>query len=129
MASGRQYGPSNLVKTFAAGADLSAAAKRFTFMKVSGVIAATTAGAGEQPVGVLQGGAEAARGIAVGLLGAGGGTTLKAGAAVTAGDLLKSDSTGRAVAASAGQNFYAIALETVANADEYLEALLQSGRA
>jgi hypothetical protein len=126
--SGRQAGPSIKPKTFDANSDLSADAKRYCFVKVSGVKEVDLCGAGEQPCGVLQVGAIATKAVTVGVVGGGGGTKLKAGAAVTAGDPLKSDATGRGVTATTGNDFYAIALETAANADEYIEALLQSGR-
>lgn len=126
--AGRQAGPSTKVKTLDAGADLSASSARYTFQKVSAAYAVTTAGAGERPVGVLEVGAAQDRGCGVSLIGSGGGTILKAGAAVTAGDPIKSDASGRGVTATSGNDYYAIALETVANADEYFEALLQTGR-
>lgn len=128
MATGRQAGPSVKPKTFDANSDLSAAAKRHTFVKVSGVEEIDTCGAGQMPIGVLQVGGAAGKASTVGLIGGGGGTQLLVGAAVTAGDPLKSDATGRGVTATSGNDFYAIALETAANADEKIEALLQSGR-
>jgi hypothetical protein len=125
--TGRQAGPSHLAKTFIADSDLSAAASRYTFVKVSGVQKADVCGAGEQAIGVLQVGGADNKASTVALVGGGGGTKLKVGAAVTAAAPLKSDSTGRAVTASAGEPYHAIALETVSNANEVIEALLQSG--
>lgn len=124
--AGRQAGPSVKAKTFDADTDLTSS--RYCFAKVTGAEEVGVAGAGELPIGVVEVPGEAGMATTIGLIGGGGGTKLKAGAAVTAGAPIKSDSTGRGVTATSGQDFYAIALETVANANEYFEALLQSGR-
>lgn len=127
--SGRQY-TSHRAKTFDAASDLSAAAKRYCFVKKTAVnYGVDLAGTDDLCIGVLQVGAEEGKGATVALVGGGGSTILKAGAAITAGDRLRSDSTGRAVPVTGGaQAFYAVAVETVSNADEYVEAVFQTGR-
>jgi hypothetical protein len=126
--AGRQY-TSHRAKTFDAASDLSLAAKRYCFVKKTAVnYGVDLCGADERAIGVLTVGAEEGKGATVALVGGGGSVMLKAGAAITAGQKLKSDASGRAVPVlSGGQPFFAIALETVTNADEYIEALFQTG--
>lgn len=126
--SGRQFS-SHQPKTFKAAGDLSGANKRYSFVKMSAANEVTTAGAGETAVGVQQNEPNAAgKPTVVALCGAGGGTKLRIGAAVSAGDKLKSDASGRGVAAATGNEYFAIANEAGAAANEVVEAMLQVGQ-
>jgi hypothetical protein len=104
-----------------ASADLSA--KQYTLVKVSGVntiasnVLATTLSIGillnEPPSG------------SPGTVAIAGVTKAKCGAAVTAGDQLMSDTSGRVITATgSGAYVIGVALETSANADEIIRILL-----
>ena len=106
--------------TLVAGQDLSAA--QFQMMAVAADGEIDPAGAGAAVAGVLQNNPDAqGKAAAVGYAGK---TMVKAGAAVTAGDLLASDANGKAVTASTGNYIVGIALEDIANADEIGTMLL-----
>jgi hypothetical protein len=127
MALGRQS-TKHVPKTLKAAADLSAAAKQFTFVKVTADQTVNTAGAGERAVGVQQNLPTSGKGCVVALIGGGGSSRLQVGGAVAAGDPLKSDASGRGVTAAGTDLYYAIALEAASNAGERVEAMLQAGR-
>jgi hypothetical protein len=117
----------HVAKTLKASADLSAALKRYTFVKISGASTVTTAGAGDTPVGIQQNVPGDGKGCVFALLGAGGGSRLRIGAAVAAGAKLKSDASGRGVTAAAANEYWAIAVGAASNADEEVEVILQTG--
>ncbi len=90
-----------------AAGDLST--KQHLFMKISAEDTADTAGAGEAIIGVLQNKpAVAGRACEIRRLGV---SKLTAGGTVTVGAKLKSDSSGRGVAASTGDLYGGICLE------------------
>ncbi len=127
MAVGRQN-TKHVAKTVKAAADLSAAAKRHTFVKVSAAQKVNTAGAGDVCIGVQQNLPKQDQGCVVALIGGGGTSLLVAGGAIAAGDRLKSDASGRGVAVGANDDYYAIALDAATNAGELVEAVLQAGQ-
>lgn len=128
MSVGRQV-TAGRDKTIAAGADLSAATKRYTFVKVTDVYEVNTAGADEMPLGIQQNLPEADEGCVVRLIGCGGSSILRIGETVAAGDALKVGADGLAMVAALGEPYYAIANEsaTFVEATEQIEALLQTG--
>ena len=104
-------GPVGLV----ADSDLSA--KQYYIMKVSAAGKVDLCGDGELMIGVLQIKPDAdGRGATV--AGVGSVTKVIAGAAITAGDKVSSDTDGKAITATDGDWMLGIALDTVANANE-----------
>lgn len=110
-------------KTLKAGADLSAATKQFTFLKMSADQTVNTAGAGEVMVGVQQDLPKSGKACMFRITGTSklrvDGTT-----PITAGDLLKSDANGKGVKASSGDVCGAIAYEAAAADGVVIEAQL-----
>lgn len=121
-------GPS---RTFIAGTDLSAVAKQYTFVKMSADFKVTTAGAGERPIGVQQDLGKADAHVYVRLI-PGGTSKLRVdgnAAAIVAGDILKVAANGKGVkAASANDDYYAIALEGSTADGDVIEAVLVTGQ-
>lgn len=101
-------GPVGLV----ADSDLSA--KQYYIMKVSAAGKVDVCGDGELMIGVLQN-KPSADGMGATLAGVGSVSKVVAGAAITAGDKVASDSAGKAVTAADGDWMLGIALDTVAN--------------
>jgi len=94
MATSVSY---HVVKEFNAGADLSSS--QFLFLEWDGSDATVANAITDVPVGVLQNKPTADRAAEVVMLG---GTKLVAGGAITAGDLIGVDTSGRAVALTVG---------------------------
>ena len=125
---GRQY-TKHIAKTFKSAGDLSAAALRYTFVKISAAYTATTCVADEYAVGVQQNLPDAAgKAMNVALCGSGGGTKLRIGALVAAGAPLMPTTGGLAITATTGKSFYAIAVDGGTNSGEVIEAILHSGQ-
>lgn len=125
--AGRQH-TKHVAKTFKAASDLSAAALRYTFVKVSAAYTATTAAADEQVVGVQQNLPDTAgKPMIVALIG-GGGSKLRIGAAVVAGAPLMPTTGGLAITATTGKAYYAVAVDAGTNSGEVIEAALMSGQ-
>ena len=104
-----------------AAADLSA--KQYTFVKASGVngvaanVLATTLS-----IGILQNEPPSGSPATVAIAGV---SKVLAGAAVTAGDQVMSDTSGRAITATgSGAYVLGVALETAANANEVIRVLI-----
>lgn len=126
--AGRAYSK-HQAKTFKAAGDLSTAALRYTFVKMSAAQTVTTAAADEQVVGVQQNLPNAAgKGLVVALVGGGGGTKLRIGAAVSAGAPLMPTTGGLAITATTGKQYYAVAIDAGSNSGEVIEAVLQVGQ-
>ncbi len=104
-----------------ASADLSAS--QFCFVTVNSGAQLAVAGAGVSASGVLQDKPNAAG--QVGAVGIAGITKLKIGAAVTAGDPLMSDSTGRGITATSTNYQMARALESGTAANQIITALIE----
>lgn len=105
----------------AAAADLST--KQYLFMKLSAADAANVAGAGEAIIGVLQNKPTSGHACEIRRLGI---SKITAGGTITVGAKLKSDSAGRAVAASTGDLYGGICLEG-AGTDETSTILMEIG--
>jgi hypothetical protein len=88
---------SQVVLSIPAGADLSA--KQYTFVKISGTGVVSTAAATDAPIGVLLNDPKEGETAAVAVSGV---VKLKASAAIVAGVLVGTTSTGTAVTLSAG---------------------------
>lgn len=114
----------NCVGSLTAAADLSGS--QFCFVKVTGVSAVnTTTAATDFACGVLQNKPTSGQSAQVGM---GGISKVKVGGAVTAGDRLTSDATGRAITTvTAGNRYTAIALETATTANQLIAAMLVNG--
>lgn len=114
-----------LEQTLAANGDYSA--KRYCFARMTST-AHTFQIAGAAPddiIGVLQDTPSAAG--RPGRIRSLGTSEVLAGATFSAGAKLTSDANGKAVAATSGQKFFAIALEACTNANDIVEAMLVSG--
>lgn len=109
--------------TCEAASDLSASQYRFVSLNSSNQIALT--GAGLQADGVLQN-KPALQGRAA-TVATGGTSKVVAGAAVTKGDNITSDSTGRAVTASGADVVMGVARDSAAGAAVIIPVLLQIG--
>lgn len=109
--------------TLEAGGDLSAA--QFTFVELaSDGQVDQVASAGGDAVGVLLNDpAAAGRAAEVAIMGI---AKVKAGAALTAGDRVQSDASGKAITAASGDIVLGRALDTAAAADELIRVLLIS---
>lgn len=110
--------------SLAAAADLSGS--QFCFAKVTAAdtVNITTA-ATDFAVGVIQNKPTSGQAVQLGHLGI---TKVKAGAGITAGDRLTSDSSGRAIATTtSGNRYYAIATQTVTTANQLVSAVLVNG--
>lgn len=117
-------------KTFAAGADLSAAgneckAVKLTAAKTVGLVAAV----GDLVIGFLEPGQRPRSGedCAVRLVNASGTVKAQAGAAIAVGAEVKLDGTGRVVTIgtpSAGDKIVGVALEAASAAGNFIEVLL-----
>lgn len=92
-----EYTDSQATISLAAGADLSA--KQYTFVKMSGTGVISAAAATDVVIGVLQNAPTSGKTAEVALYGV---TKLKASAAISAGALVGTTSTGTAVAVVAG---------------------------
>jgi Kef-type K+ transport system membrane component KefB len=92
-----EYVDSQAVISIAAGADLSA--KQYTFVKLSGTGVISAAAATDVVIGVLQNAPTSGKTAEVAITGV---TKLKASAAISAGALVGTTSTGLAVAVVAG---------------------------
>ena len=106
-------------------ADLSASQYCFTSIDSNGQLAVT--GAGAQADGVLQDKPAAA--ARAGLLGIAGVSKVRAGGVVAAGDLITSDSTGRGVTATTGDNINGVAGEASTAANQVIKVLLKTQNA
>ncbi len=125
MARGSTPG---LQKTIPASADLSAAAKQFTAVVMSGDQTVDTSGANGSVVGVQQNLPKSGRGTVVRLGASGGTTKLRVNGNsvnIAAGDMLKSDGSGLGVvAATTDDTAFAIAMEAATADDLIIEAIL-----
>jgi hypothetical protein len=108
---------------FTAGADLSSSQYQLVKMSSEGTVVLATA-ASDNILGVLLEGAKQGDRVSVGMLNGDGTYYVKAGAAITAGALLTSNASAKAVTASAASagavpttTVIGTALNTVANAD------------
>jgi len=115
-----------LARTFTVSGDnLSASSDQHIFVKAGATSPQVVAAAAGDPViGVSQGTAKDGEGISVGVVGI---TQLTIGGAVTFGQLLKPDSTGRAVRHTGLGAYGAVALQDGGAANEKIEALLVPG--
>ena len=115
------------VETFVTGADLSAHKNKFMRVSADNTINLATAN-GDPVIGVLDDIPHNAAGAqaAVRMLGT---VQILAGAAVAAGGKVTPDGTGRAVIATAGQAFHAIAIQAATAAGDLIECFLKSGTA
>jgi Uncharacterized conserved protein (DUF2190) len=105
-----------------------AIANRFRFVVISGAYTVSVAGAGVRAHGINIDTADAAgRGIAVAGPGSGVTCKLTAGAAFSAGALLKPDASGRGIAAAGGEAYSAVALEAALAAGDIVEVQQESG--
>jgi hypothetical protein len=111
--------------TFTSSGDLSAG--RYKFVKISAAQTVALTGAGERAIGVLTNAPDAAgKPASVRILGT---VEVMCGAAVAAGNLLKSDANGKAINASvANDDFFGIALEAATADGDIIEALLVTGQ-
>lgn len=109
-----------------ANADLSAAAKQYTIVKIAAERKIDTATAATAPlVGVQQDRGKAGEAIAVAISGI---CRVKAGAGLTFGQRVTSDGSGRAIATTTDKdNFVGIVVKGVSNANEIAEILLTPG--
>jgi len=118
-----------IVKTLrtADGADLSVAAKQYTFVKIAANQRVNTCSTGQRAIGVMmQLGVGSPQSVAVRI---GGTALLKVDGTtpITAGDPLKSDSSGRGVKSSSTDISNAIAFEGADAADVVIEVLILAG--
>jgi len=115
-----------LAKTFTvSGNNLSADSDQYIFVKQGATSPqVVAAAAGDALLGVSQGTNTTGRGVAVGLVGV---TKLVIGAAVTSGQRLKSDATGRGIRHLGVGAYGAVALEDGSTANDVIEALLTTG--
>lgn len=105
----------NVIYSFSAPAAANLSDKQFLFLKMDNTGAVAVAGDGELVCGVLQNTPDAAgKSCTVGHLGI---AKVKAGGAITAGAVVASDGTGKAVAAGSGKGGAGIAMETAAEND------------
>lgn len=109
---------------FRAGADLSAAANLYKFVKVSGESEVNIANATDVAIGVLQNRPQLGEGADVVV---GGRTQAVAGAAIADGQQITCNASGQAIVATTGEPIFGIALTTVANAGEIVDVLLGYG--
>lgn len=110
-----------IIPGLAAGADLSSSQFRMVKINASGL--AVAAGAGEKAVGVLQDAPDASgKDASVAFKGV---TKMEAGAAVTAGDYIMSDATGRGITGTATNFLNAVALSSAGAAGELFTALIE----
>ena len=107
-----------------AGADLSA--DQFKFMTLSSGQAILNTVAGGSCIGVLQGDPDAQGKAAEIATGTGQIVKVEAGAAVTQGDKVQSDGTGRAILAASADHVQGTALDAAAAAGELIRVLLLS---
>lgn len=109
-----------------ANADLSAAAKQYTIVKMAANNKVDTATAATAVmVGVQQDRGKAGEAVAVAILGI---CKVKAGAGITFGQRVTADGSGRAVATTTDKdNYVGIVITGVSNADEIAEILLTPG--
>jgi hypothetical protein len=115
------------VYTMVTGADLSA--HRNKFAKVSADYTAALATAvGDAIIGVIDDIPYNAAGAQVAIR-FGGTAQVVAGAAFAAGARLTTDASGRAITATVGQRYYAIALEAATAVGDMPEVFLQTGTA
>jgi hypothetical protein len=115
-----------LAKTFeVSGNNLSADADQYIFVKQGATSPQVVAAAASDPIlGVSQDTNINGRGVSVGLVGI---TKLVIGGAVTHGERLRSDASGRAVRHLGLGVYGAIALEDGSSANDVIEALLVGG--
>lgn len=108
--------------TLVAAADLSAS--QFRFINVDNTGKGAVPAAGGRAVGVRNNkpkANEAATVVASGI------SIVEAGAAITAGDQVSTDNTGRAITAGAGNQIHGVALETASGAGVFIAVLLRTG--
>lgn len=115
---------SQVLIPFRAGADLSAAANQYKFVKVSGESEVNVAADTDVAIGVLQNRPEQGEGAEVAIAGR---VQVRAGAAIADGDQVTCNASGQAIVATTGEPIFGIALTTVANADEIVDVLLGYG--
>jgi len=115
-----------LARTFTVSGDnLSASSDQHIFVKAGATSPEVVAAAAGDPVlGVSQDTAKTGEGISVGMVGI---TQLTIGGAVTFGERLKADASGRAVRHLGLGAYGAIALQDGGSANEKIEALLVPG--
>lgn len=109
-----------------AGEDLSAANHRFLALSAELTLIKAT-GPTDVVVGIQDDEPFAAAGAQVGYRGLAGFALVEAGAAFSAGARLKSDGVGRAVAATTGQQFHAIALKAALAAGDLISVAMEQG--
>ena len=125
--SGRQY-MSHRAGTIKAGADLSAATLRYTFVKIVAA-GGTTAVAAEFPIAVQQNMPKSGGALQLALVDGGGSSKLRAHAAIAVGDKLNVAAAGRAITTTtAGDEYFAVAKEAATAKDEIIEAFLCRGQ-
>lgn len=121
-------------RSFVAGADIAPS----TFVKITGVHTVSPSVAGNVVYGVSHEGTREApipgvtpmaalTGESVMVYGPGDNCEVLCGAAVTAGDLLKSDANGKAITASAADKYFAQAINTTTAANQLLKVTLVRG--
>lgn len=112
-------------ETFIAGADMSALRNRFVKVSADNTVILATAN-GDSIIGVQEDIPFAAAGAQVGvcLLGT---PQICSGASFAAGAKLTSNGSGKAVAATTGQAYHAIAIQAATAADELPQCKLQTG--
>lgn len=116
-----------LVSTFVTGADLSGAKNKFMRISADNTINLATA-PGQAVIGVLDDTPHNAAGVqgAVRLTGT---ADVVAGAAVAAGAKVTVDGSGRGVLATAGQEYYGIAIQAATALGDLIEVFLTRGTA
>lgn len=121
-------------RSFVASADIEPS----RFVKISGVQSVAKAGADENVYGVSQEGTREApipgvtpmhalTGEPVSVYGPGDNCEVECGAAVTAGARVKSDANGRAITATAGDEYYGEAVNTTTTASQKLKITIVRG--
>lgn len=122
MTVGDQYGGDI---TRLAAADLSAATSQYTIMRATSATQVNiTTAATQAPLGILQNRPASGQAAEV-RVNSGATSKAIAGAAVTAGVEVMSDSTGRCITATTTNEVVGIALSSAANANELIDVLIR----
>jgi len=112
--------------TFIAGADMSAHNHRFVAVSADNTVIPAT-GPTDKIIGIQDDKPYAAAGAQVGVRHGIGPTLVEAGDVFSAGDYLTSDGVGRAVIATTGQKFSAIATKPATAAGDYVACTMETG--